>query len=125
MAARWTFQTLIRSRLFLFGGTALALLIAVSAGREFYANWTMEREINALEDEAKRLESRRLELLELAKRLESGDFLEEQARLELGLQLPGETVAVVRTGEVVAAAPERQAPQSNPARWWSYFVHRN
>lgn len=110
--------------MFLVGGTIVAILIAISVGRELYTNYTMQKDIRALEQEAARLDSRRLELLDLAKKFESGEFLEREARLELGLQKPGEHVVVVQPatdGERSAA----RGPRSNPEHWWDYFVHRN
>lgn len=114
----------LRSKWFLAGSTIVAILIAISVGREFYLNYTMQQDIRALEAEAKRLEVRRLELLDLAKKFESGEFLEREARLELGLQKPGEHVVVVQpaAGE---ERPARRGPRTNPERWWDYFIYRN
>lgn len=102
----------------------MAILIAISVGREFYLNYTMQKEIRALEQEAIRLEARRLELLELAKKFESGEFLEREARLELGLQKLGERVVVVQPSAGEERSVDR-APRRNPQLWWDYFVHRN
>lgn len=124
MGGAWTFRKFIRSRLFLVAGSILAVFIGVGAGRELYANYSLQREIRSLEAESKKLESRRLELADLTKKLESGDFLDEQARLELGLQKPGETVVVVRSPENEGEQVADNRSRTNPELWRDYFLHR-
>lgn len=111
----------LHSRAFLIGGTVVAILIAISAGRELYNNYAIQQEIQGLEDQAARLEARRLEFLELTQRLESGEFLEREARLEMGLRKPGEQVAVVQPSEAGENRWER-GDRSNPQLWWDYFM---
>ncbi len=116
-------QPFFRTRLSLILGALFLLFVAVSVGREWFQNYSIQKEINALEEEAHRLESRRSELLELTQSLEGGGFLEEEARVELGLQRPGETVLVVETAAGSSSAEAENRDQSNPVRWFNYFVH--
>jgi cell division protein FtsB len=117
-------QPFLKSRGFLVGGTIVAILIAFSASRELYTNHTMQQEIRALEEEAVLLEARRLELLGLAEKLESGEFLEREARLELGLRRPGEQVVVVQPRALGEGRVDRGS-RTNPQLWWDYFIHRD
>src|SRR3989338_3492183 len=73
------------SRSFIVVGGLVLIFIAFSATRELYQNYLLRQEINMLEQEAEKLETRRLELLEVAQKIQSGEFLEEEARLKLGL----------------------------------------
>lgn len=96
------------------------IFVAFQATQELYQDYLLQKEISALEEEAEKLESRRLELLEVAERIQSGEFLEEEARLKLGLQRPGEQVVVVQMEEEGGA--EDQGPKSNPELWLEYFL---
>ncbi|MDP1709862.1 MAG: septum formation initiator family protein [Candidatus Komeilibacteria bacterium] len=84
-----------------------------------------EDEIARLKEEAKRLENRNLEILELSKQLTEEEFLEREARLKLGMQKPGESVAVLsREGLAVTGVSKKEAEGSrggNAKRWWFYF----
>lgn len=121
MLERLRKKKFFRSRISMTLGIAFLAIVLVSVGREWYQNYTIQKEIRALEEEAARLEARRLELLGLTESFENGAFLEEQARIELGLQRPGETVVVVEEPQGAAGERTLRAP-GNPTLWWEYFV---
>ncbi len=118
------FRRFYRSPLFLVVGSAAVIMIAVSSGREFYRNYTIEREIRALERQSKELEARRLELLNIAARIQNGEFIEEEARLHLGLQKAGESTVVVRGTIGTATQNAPSSASGNPRSWLNYFLHR-
>lgn len=125
MPTDFSFRRFYRSPLFLVVGGAVVIMIAVSSGREFYRNYIIEREIHALERQSKELEARRLELLNLAARLASGEFIEEEARVRLGLKKEGETAVVVRgIGEGEGKSEDAARKQSNARLWLDFFLHR-
>ncbi len=98
------------------------ILVAVSAGREFYRHYLIQQEIQALERQAKELETRRLEILDLAQKIQGGEFLEEEARLRLGLQKEGETAVVVKNLPTDDQdQKELIRSRSNPQLWLDYF----
>lgn len=113
----------LRNRLWWVVAIGVVMFVVGGAAREWYANYTTEREIQSLEAQAKKLDARRLELLALSQKLTNGDSLEEQARLNFGLARPGETVVVVRSKTMKSAPITKEIPASNPARWLSYLLH--
>ena len=115
------------SQWFLLGAICLVLLIIFNYGRAYYHNYQVRQEIIRLEDEVRRLQSKRLETLEILKYIQSPAFVEERARLELNLVKPGEKMALTTTTPF--AGLNRQKPPAmieqerlaNPAKWWKYF----
>lgn len=117
-------RSFIKSRFVWITSVVIAVFIALSAGREWYIQYVTDREIRGLEAEAAQLEARRLELIDLVKKFEQHDFVEEEARLQFGLRREGETVAVVRPSDKKAELPdaETEAKVSNLKLWWQYFT---
>lgn len=118
---------------FLLANFALFTIIGISAMRESYRDWSVEREIKALEEQAAALENGKLELEQLTKVLVSPERIEYEARARLGRKKSGERVIVLEgmvpaatwTGGIsLASQPEQTAaPElSNPQKWWRYFI---
>lgn len=88
-------------------------------------NRSIDADLARLDAEARSLETRNVELVELLKRFETSGFLEREARLKLNLQKPGETVVVVERTAASASSTARVTPvrtrRSNAERWWLYF----
>lgn len=103
----------------------LLFVIGVSTVRETYREWKVDQEIVALEQNIEHLEGKKLSLTELASKLSSDDSIDRQARVQLGLQRPGERVFIVRGGETALASfgtedqPVDEA--TNPERWFRHF----
>lgn len=106
---------------------AALALISTSLIKEIIRNNAIDNEIRRIEDEASRLESKNLEIMNLIKQLGSADFLEKEARLKLGLQKPGEKVVVInRIGENAAAGNFAESESiPNFQKWWYYFFRQN
>jgi len=116
--------------LFLIANLAVLLVVGVSTVRESYRGWTVDHEISALEGKAQALEGRKMELGQLAVRMQEPSYVEREARSKLGLQKPGEKVVVLEgvsathtvwNIDVVAVAQPAET-RSNPERWWQYFT---
>lgn len=119
------------SRLFLLIALILAILVAIGYGRAYYQDYKIRQEINALQDEVKRLEHKKLESMEILKYVTSDAFVEEKARTELNLKKPGENVMVVTNPEVETpplftgeGKGEVSPLLNNPIKWWYYFTSR-
>lgn len=118
--------------------TGLLLVIIIFLSVPLYNNYqrrqNINRKISDLEEEIKQAENKDTDLQKLIKYLESDQFVEEQARLNLNMKKPGESVAVVNE----QAQPDKiiggeQINFSNPAAagtvsglgnvsgWWHYF----
>jgi len=104
-----------------------ALLVSGGFARELYNNHQVELEIQRLQDKAHALEAEKLSIGELKNRLASQDFLEEEARLKLGLKKPGETAIVIpeTAQHTVGIQPVDSALQSETESsaklWLKYF----
>ena len=109
------------------GLAVFAVLAGGAFVRESLRARQIDREIASLRDEAERLRVRNFEISALESSLSSGEFLEREARMKLGLQKEGEQAVVVQTAE----APETDAVRldgaapavwSNAKKWWTYFT---
>lgn len=120
--------------LFLIANVAVLLVVGMSTIRETYRGWSVDQEIQALEQQAAALEGRRSELAAFANRMESPEYVEREARAKLGLQKPGEHVIILEgvkaTGsqwsiDITPTPPPARDTRSNPERWWDYFTKPN
>jgi cell division protein FtsB len=114
-----------RLRWLVAGLAVFALLAGGAFVRETVRARQIDSEIAALRDEAERLRVRNFEISALESSLSSGEFLEREARMKLGLQKAGEQAVVVRAAETHAVeAPQgpSAAAWSNPKKWWTSFT---
>lgn len=93
----------------------------------------VNKEIKSLKEEISEIEGENRELDKLIEYLESDQFLEEQARLNLGLKKEGEEVLVIKEGREEgrvagisengeeSGKAETKTEVSNPIKWWRYF----
>lgn len=109
---------------------ALAVLLVffiVAFARIFFKDYELRKEISRVEQDVARLEKRKIESLDMLKRLQSDVYIEERARRELQVVRPGEKV-LVATGLVVTSSAAKNEESesigtelSNWKRWWYYF----
>lgn len=118
------------SRWFLIGGSVVFVLLIIGFGRAWVSQHQIRQEIDRLQSETARLETKRLETLEALHYTQSSTFIEQKARTELNLVKPGEQVAVVATTEKSGAQAGAGQPDSgvvqsadisNLYKWWQYF----
>jgi len=137
-SSRSSLHRLIRLPAFLIVNVVILFVLGVSTVRESYRGWTVDREIRALEAQAKSLEGHKFELEGLTKELTSPDRIEYEARARFGQKKPGERVVILEgysasgtwTGTAGDVEEEAASPVdevvSNPVRWWRYFFrHTN
>lgn len=119
LGSRW------RLRLLLIVFFVLVIMVGFRLLGEWRKRQEIEDEISRLREEAKRLENRNLEILELSKQLTTEEILEREARLKLGLQKPGESVAILGTNngsnEMVLYERLGVSRMGNAQRWLYYF----
>ncbi len=109
------------------GGIAVAVIILLNSLRgEVTRGNELDKEIKRLEEEAAKLENRNSALLDLTKEISDSEFLESEARLKMGMKLPGEQVVVINR-DAQGAAPGRPIVDENgsiwenPKKWYQYF----
>lgn len=122
-------RRLVRSKLTLFFGAVVLVVLLVSFGREIVHRAEVRHEVQRLTQQVDALEERRMELTNLIQNFQSPLFQEQEGREKLGLAKPGETVIIVPDGNgettVLPGAPTAsatgQARSANAAKWWDYF----
>jgi len=117
--------------LFLIANLAILFVVGISTIRETYLGWTVDREIQALEQKAQALEGRRTQLANLADQMRTPQYIEKEARAKLNLQKPGEHVIILegisatQTAWAVDIAVQPTPAvvyKTNPEQWWDYFT---
>jgi cell division protein FtsB len=115
------------SRLFLVVALILLIFISLSYARAYYKDYRVRQQITQLQYEVQQLEQNRIESLDILEYVTSDAFVEEKARTELNMQLPGEHVFVVDDsgldlGERGGANSSTHGQNViNPIKWWHYF----
>ena len=124
-----TWKAALSSRWFLVGGLALIIVLSIGFARSWYQQYQIHQEINQLQTQARRLESKQIETLRLLQYVSSTAYVEKEARTALNLVKEGENVAIVaRSTSGIAttfnAPPSRiDRSVSNVRKWWKYFIH--
>jgi cell division protein FtsB len=100
----------------------LLIFILISLARVSFQAYQIEQEIVSLEKEIRALEQKKKNLNQLIEYAQTEFFKEEEARLKLGLQKPGEKVVVISTPETsLVDQKEKDKKTENPIKWWRYF----
>lgn len=132
-------RILFNSKTFTLLGLIVIILISIPLARKVSQRYRIDQEIKELENEIAELENKNIDLSELAKYLESDQFVEEQARIQFGLKKEGEEVAVVKTDQITEGSESEVADSifnkinmndnksdkqaNNLIRWWRYFFN--
>lgn len=116
------------SHIFVLIVAVVAIMVAFAYGRAYYQDYLVRQEIEYLEEQTKKLEAKRMELLGVLKYVKSDSFTEEKARTELNMAKPGEKVLVVPQAESVDNGQEENAMVkweniSNYKKWFRYFFN--
>ena len=116
---------LVNQKVFAIIALIFLLLILVPLAKSYSRKRIVEKEIADIQQEIADFEAKNRELKEMVDYLQSDQSLEEQARLNMGMKKPGETVAVIQGDSfgTVMTEVERPAPLPNWRKWWQYFVN--
>lgn len=99
---------LLESRAVLFILAGIALVGLYQFGELFFKRYDTEQEIRKFQGEITKLEDQQNKIEELQKFLGSSFFAEQEARMRLGLQKPGEKAVVIHEDE---KSGEAEAPK--------------
>lgn len=118
-------------------GLAAIILVSFPLARNTVKQYRIDKEIGELKKEIDALQNKNADLKNFVSYLESDQFAEEQARLNLGLKKPGEELMVIKPaagaspagaspGATIFNIPgyEKIRPEvepSNPRKWLNYF----
>lgn len=121
-----TFKRVLRSRVF----TVLVLVVITLLGTALYRDYTQQQEVRTeldqLEQEITQLKGKKLELAKMIDILETSNYIEQEARKNLGLKKPGERVVSIPEDarpqpRVAGAATQHIERPTNPVMWFDYF----
>ncbi len=119
------------SRWFLLVLFGLVMLLTFSYLRAYYQEYRVRSEIDILRDEVQNLEVKKLETVEIFKRVQSKAFIEEKARTELNLLKPGEKMAVIPSGSLKTNIGQAESDLikwtnvKNPIKWFKFFFFKD
>jgi cell division protein FtsB len=122
------FYKLISSQRFLaIIGLILLFIIALPLAKTYSQRRLVEKEISDIKQEIAQFEKDNQELKDMLNYLKSDQSLEAQARINLNLKKPGETVVVIENQEDKknqSNDSEEKIVQSNFEKWFNYFFSR-
>jgi cell division protein FtsB len=127
------FQRFFSSKISVIVEVIVLVVVTAAVVKEVVRKYQVQSDIHTLEQQAGALEQRNTELRGFITYLGSDSYKEEEARLKLGLQKPGESVVTVlgtSTDEqpTVSSAGTEQTTATrttNPQQWWTYFLYHN
>jgi len=118
-------------------GLAAIILISFPFAKNTLKQYRINKEISELKKDIFNLQNKNVDLKNFVSYLESDQFAEEQARLNLGLKKPGEELTVIKmaagdtlvstsSGATIFNIPgyektKPEAKKSNPRKWLNYF----
>lgn len=124
-------------------GLLIILAISFPLARNISKQYKANKEVNDLEKEIADLESKDFKLKNLIKYIESDQFIQEQARLNLNYKTEGEEVVVIKEKDEQINSEDKidnhrnpiydirglnkakdKEKINNPARWWNYFSQK-
>jgi len=117
------FPNLLFSKFFLIFCIVLFLFILFALAKSTIRTQKVDMETTDLQKEIKQLENQNQELGQLIDYLKSDTFIEQEAKLKLGLKNPDEYLVVIPKQEL---GPETKTEVNNqqltnPSKWWLYF----
>ena len=120
----------------------IGLIVIIGIATPLIKNFNKLRLINnekeELEGEIRQMENKNSQLKDLINYLESDDFVNEQARLQLNYKAEGEEVVVITNKKEKDLRTKDQNTnlmynnrkdgltnnRSNPTKWWNYFFNK-
>ncbi len=119
-------------------GLIAIILISFPFAKNYIKQYKINKEINDFKKEISELQNKNSDLKNFVSYLESDQFAEEQARLNLGLKKPGEELIIIKSGDNGSLATsssagnpifnipgykkeEARPEASNPRKWFNYF----
>ena len=109
-------------------GFIVLILVSIPLAKNISRRYLVDQEIMDLEQEITDLESKNKDFKDFVSYLESDQFVEEQARLKLGLKKPGEEVVVLKanlnaSSSLLNLTDDNNLNISHPQKWWNYFFN--
>lgn len=122
-------------------GFVVIVAISIPLARNVSKHYKINREVHELQGEIAALETKNDKLNDLIGYLNSDDFVDEQARINLGLRSEGEDLVIIKEKETKKTAindsikksvynikgfdhEPQEKNKNNPQKWLGYFLGR-
>ncbi|MCX6745390.1 MAG: septum formation initiator family protein [Candidatus Parcubacteria bacterium] len=117
------FSDLILSKFFLIGCLVIFFVILFGLAKGTIKNHQVSGEIKDLEDQIQSLSRQNQEFSQLIEFLKSDAYVEQEAKLKLGLKKTGENLVVIPQPATNLLASKNEVDKGlfNPVKWWAYF----
>lgn len=119
------FPDLIFSKFFVIFCLFLFIFILFGLAKGTIKAHRVNAEVGQLQTEIARLEAQNQDFEQLVKYLNTDTFIEQEAKLKLGLKKENENLVIIPDSEVSAAGGNKVDVENktNPAKWWAYFFN--
>jgi len=112
-------------------GILILVSISVPLAKKYSQRYGVSQEVKDLQKEIAAQEEKNSELKDMMEYLQTDQFVEEQARVNLNYRMEGEVVAVIKNelpefdfalaGTAAGKQARQNARLNNPQKWWQYF----
>ena len=116
-------RTVVSSKVLLVCIAFLFIIFFTASAKKVMKKEYVDSEIDRLKAEITQLQDKKTQFNEVLQYLESEEYVEDEARLKLGLQKPGERVMVITENTETTEIPAQIAydTRTNIQKWWEYF----
>lgn len=100
---------------------ALLIISMIKVSREVILRYQIDQEIKSLEGKLSDLQSRTAKMDKLVAYLNTDEYIEKQARLQLNLSKPGEKQINLTNNQAAVETSSATGSESNLVKWFNYF----
>jgi cell division protein FtsB len=119
------FPDLIFSKFFVVFCLFLFIFIFLGLAKGMIKSHNVNAEVDHLQAEISRLDKQNQDFEQLVKYLNTDTFIEQEAKLKLGLKKENENLVIIPDSAFPANKDNagKEENKSNPAKWWAYFFN--
>lgn len=119
------FPDLIFSKFFVVFCLFLFLIILFGLAKGTIKSHKVSAEVQQLQQEINRLDSQNQDFEQLVKYLNTDTFIEQEAKLKLGLKKANENLVIIPDSEIPVNEinVNEDENKTNPTKWWAYFFN--
>jgi len=120
------FPNLIFSKFFVVFCLFLFIFILLGVAKGTIKSHKVNAEVAQLQAEIARLEAQNKDFEQLIKYLNTDTFIEQEAKLKLGLKKEDENLVIIPDSEIPLDKDKEKIfenkSKTNPEKWWAYFL---
>jgi len=119
------FPDLIFSKFFVVFCLFLFIILLFGLAKGIIKSNQVSAEAKQLQDDISRLDKQNQDFAQLEKYLNTDTFIEQEAKLKLGLKKENENLVIIPDSEISVKDTKvgNEQTKSNPAKWWAYFFN--